>query len=428
MDAPPVQYARTSDGVDIAWAVEGSGPTLVHLNVPWMSHLGRSALSPDAPDVYLAARYRLVRFDPRGAGLSTRGVSDFSLEARVLDLTTVVDAIPLEKFAIRATAHRCFDAVSYAVEHPDRVSQLVLQAPFARGADVYEETVFAGGVRPLAKADFRLFAETMARGLVGDANVAFADLVEAAVTPEDYWAVSAAWSEDDITTELGQLQCPVLVIRSRENSPWPARLSQEVAALVSGARLIPGDASPAVFVAVDAFLGVEPEDGGDARLTLPGLQTILFTDLESSTALTQRIGDEAAQEVLRGHNTAVRAALEEHGGREVKHTGDGIMASFPSAVSAVQAGLAIQSELEGGEVRVRVGLNAGEPIAEDDDLFGTAVQLAARITDRAEPGQVLVSNVVRELCAGKRFEFTSMGDATLKGFDEPVTLYEVAAS
>ncbi len=95
-------------------------------------------------------------------------------------------------------------------------------------------------------------------------------------------------------------------------------------------------------------------------------------------------------------------------------------------MSAVKASLAIQREMAGGEVRVRIGLNAGEPIAEDDDFFGTAVQLAARITDRAEPGQVLVSNVVRELCAGKGFEFTSAGDATLKGFDEPVALFEVA--
>ena len=87
--------------------------------------------------------------------------------------------------------------------------------------------------------------------------------------------------------------------------------------------------------------------------------------------------------------------------------------------------LTVQHEMTGGEVRVRIGINAGEPIAEDDDLFGTAVQLAARITDRAEPGQVLVSNVVRELCAGKLFDFTAQGDATLKGFDEPVALYEV---
>jgi adenylate cyclase len=101
------------------------------------------------------------------------------------------------------------------------------------------------------------------------------------------------------------------------------------------------------------------------------------------------------------------------------------MASFGSAVSAVEAAQQIQRDLVGGAIRVRIGLNAGEPIAEDHDYFGTAVQLAARICDRAEPGQVLVSNVVRELCAGKKFAFEDVGAATLKGFDEPVALYAV---
>ncbi|MEE8337362.1 MAG: adenylate/guanylate cyclase domain-containing protein [Dehalococcoidia bacterium] len=151
-------------------------------------------------------------------------------------------------------------------------------------------------------------------------------------------------------------------------------------------------------------------------------------DIESSAALTQRIGDEAAQQVLRGHNSVVRGALDANGGREVKHTGDGIMAAFPSAVAAVTAALQMQRDLAGAEVRVRIGLNAGEPIAEDDDLFGLSVIKAARIGDRAEPGQVLVSDVVRQLCEGKTFAFTSIGDVTLKGFDEPVTLYEVRAS
>jgi adenylate cyclase len=159
-----------------------------------------------------------------------------------------------------------------------------------------------------------------------------------------------------------------------------------------------------------------------------GFQTILFTDLEASTPLTQRLGDEGAQKLLRGHNAAVRGALDEHGGREVKHTGDGIMASFPSAVAAVTAALQIQRELAGGEVRVRVGLNAGEPIAEDDDLFGLSVIKAARVADRAEPGQVLVSRVVRELCEGKTFQFSSLGEVQLKGFDEAVELFEVAGS
>ena len=91
----------------------------------------------------------------------------------------------------------------------------------------------------------------------------------------------------------------------------------------------------------------------------------------------------------------------------------------------MDAALQIQRDLTGVEVRVRIGLNAGEPIAEDDDCFGAAVQLAARVCDRAEPGQVLVSNVVRELCDGKTFAFTDQGEATLKGFPEPVHLFAV---
>ncbi len=164
-----------------------------------------------------------------------------------------------------------------------------------------------------------------------------------------------------------------------------------------------------------------------------GTVTILFSDVEGSTALTNALGDAQARDVLRAHERVVRAALTAHDGNEVKtlFEGDGFMASFNAATDALAAAIEMQRGMARAfaesetPIRIRIGLNAGEPIAEDDDLFGTAVQLAARITDRAEPGQVLVSNVVRELCAGKTFEFTSMGEATLKGFDEPVELYEV---
>ena len=109
----------------------------------------------------------------------------------------------------------------------------------------------------------------------------------------------------------------------------------------------------------------------------------------------------------------------------VKHTGDGIMASFASTAGAVRAALQIQGELADGELGVRVGLNAGEPVVEGQDLFGSAVQLAARITSHAAPGQVLVSNVVRELCAGKVFDFRPLGAVSLRGFPEPIQLHEV---
>ena len=165
------------------------------------------------------------------------------------------------------------------------------------------------------------------------------------------------------------------------------------------------------------------------------VHTILFTDIEGSTALAQRLGDARAQDVRRAHNTIVREALRAQGGSEIKHTGDGIMASFPSASHALASAVAIQHavatlrQVQGEQVeaslRVRIGLNAGEPVVEEDDLFGTAVDLAKRICDQAEPGQILASDVVRQLAAGKDFLFSDQGEVVPKGFDEAVRLYEV---
>jgi len=183
---------------------------------------------------------------------------------------------------------------------------------------------------------------------------------------------------------------------------------------------------------IHRLLGVEPKAQRPPVAAPAGLRTILFTDMEGSTPLTQRLGDARAQEVLRAHNAIVREALKAHGGSQIKHTGDGIMASFPSASGAIEGAIAIQRALaEQGQahpdtpIRVRIGLNAGEPVAEEEDLFGTAVQVASRICARAEAAQVLCSNVVRELAAGKGFLFSDRGDVELRGFEDPVRLYEV---
>ena len=159
---------------------------------------------------------------------------------------------------------------------------------------------------------------------------------------------------------------------------------------------------------------------------------ILFTYLEGSTALTQRLGDAGAMAVLRRHDEVVRAALAQHGGSEVKHTGDGVMASFPTVTGALRAATQIQQALAApatGEgplpVGVRIGIAAGEPVTERDDLFGAAVQLAARLCGRAQPRSVLVSSAVRDLAVGKGFDFRKGGTLRLKGFDESVRTFEV---
>ena len=171
--------------------------------------------------------------------------------------------------------------------------------------------------------------------------------------------------------------------------------------------------------------------GGSAAVRDPAIRTIVFTDIVDSTALTQSIGDEAAMEMLNLHNRVVRNALADSGGREVKHTGDGIMASFVSAAAAVKCAAQVQREIAGHEqnrdqlVRLRIGAAAGEPVEEHDDLFGCTVQLAARLCARAEPEQILVSHGVAELCLGKKFTFEDAGEFSLKGFDRPIRAHAV---
>ena len=174
--------------------------------------------------------------------------------------------------------------------------------------------------------------------------------------------------------------------------------------------------------------------GGAADERDPGIRTILFTDIVESTTLTQTLGDEAALALFDVHNTVVRNALTDQGGREVKHTGDGIMASFVSAAAAVKCAAQIQRDLakhadnqrRDRPLKVRIGAAAGEPVEQHHDLFGCTVQLAARLCSHASPEQILVSNVIAELCLGKGFSFQDVGEVVLKGFDRPVRAHAVA--
>jgi class 3 adenylate cyclase len=163
-----------------------------------------------------------------------------------------------------------------------------------------------------------------------------------------------------------------------------------------------------------------------------GLRAIMFTDLVDSTLASTLHGDAHAVEVLDRHDRIVRAALADHGGREVKHTGDGILASFSYISKAVDAAVAIQRAF--GEIddtgpgsRVRIGISAGEPVDRADDLYGAVVNLAARICGHADGGQTLVSAAVKELAIGKSLGFIDRGPISLKGFDEPVRLYQVGS-
>jgi class 3 adenylate cyclase len=185
---------------------------------------------------------------------------------------------------------------------------------------------------------------------------------------------------------------------------------------------------------VGSFLGAILEPALGQAFVQTAFRAILFTDIEGSTALTMRVGDARAMTLLRSHDSIVRAALGAHGGSEVKHTGDGIMASFTSAARAVECAIEIQrraTEYTSGAadpLLLRVGISVGEPVTEEGDLFGAAVELAARVCARSAAGAILVSGAVREVCLGKSFVFEDRGMARLKGFEHPVRLYGVRAA
>jgi class 3 adenylate cyclase len=267
-------------------------------------------------------------------------------------------------------------------------------------------------------------------------------MMRESASQEGAQAAFRAIGEFDVAGLLSEVRSPTLVLHRRQ-APVPgvdvvrslaSRIPNARLVLLEGSSLAPFlEDTDAVLKATDEFLS-EGEEAGEAAAPLAkeDVHTILITDMEGSTTLTQRLGDAKAQDVLRTHNAILRDALKAHNGSEIKHTGDGIMASFASASRALECAIAMQRAFAQHNesnpdvpIRVRIGVNAGEPVAEEEDLFGTAVQLAARICAHAEPGQILVPIVVRELAAGKKFLFADLGETVLRGFEDPVRLFEV---
>ena len=243
----------------------------------------------------------------------------------------------------------------------------------------------------------------------------------------------------DITHLLSEVKTPTLVVHRRDDRVVPVELGREMASLIPGARLatLEGDIHPPYWGDTNKILEVIAEFLGDefpyneTDTAQGALKLVLFTDVAGSTALTERLGDEKARKLLREHERITREALNAYGGLEVKTMGDSFMASFSSAAKALECAIAMQrafaehNESADEPIMVRVGLNAGEPIAEDEDLFGMAVNLAARIAAKAEGGEILTSDTVRGLVAGKKFLFSDRGETAMRGFEDPVRVYEL---
>ena len=439
---PHIQYAKTTDGVSIAFSTLGEGMPYVAMPFPF-SHLQLDSEIPEwrSWEERLAEKRKLVRYDARGTGLSDRDRTDFSLGAGVLDLEAVVDRLGLEGFALFAPVLSGPASIAYAVRHPEQVSHLIFWNSAARTTDITGGPQIQALVQ-LANADWEMSTETMAHVAfgwsAGEQARRYAAIIRESITQEGAQALMSA-PDVDVTELLPQVASPTLVLHRREVPFPPVDTARGLASRIPNARLalLEGSAgtptvgdTEAVLAAIDEFLGEDEEAAGEPP-EAGAFRTVLFTDVEGSTALTQRLGDAESRALLREHERIVREALKAHGGSEVKTMGDGFMASFSSATKALECAITMQrafaahNESAEEPILVRVGLNAGEPIAEDDDLYGTAVNEAARITTAAQGGEILVANVVRELAKGKDFLFADRGETSLRGFEDPVRLFEV---
>jgi class 3 adenylate cyclase len=452
MEPPPVRYVHTGDGVSVAYSVFGEGPPLFYAFAgPGLSCFEFEWTFPPLVEQYerIAQERTLVRFDWRNTGLSTRGVEDVGPAAHLRDLLTLQDHLEFDRVALRVHGSAKV-ALRYAAMHPHRVSSLILSSPSVAPVEPDQPRSVTQQLLSLAAdADWRLFANLLAVSLAGwegPERTWFAKWVEAATEKQDFFETLAAASNDDVMDLLPEVDCPVLIVQRKE-PPSYFFVDVDARRHLADSRLLTRDLPASRLVLLEgssmmittdpastsALLGflreVDPGEpaGGESNLG-PSIRTIMFTDLEGHTEMMQRLGDETGRETLRVHERITRSALAAHGGGEVKAMGDGFLASFASAQQALDCAVALQRELAsvaGEPLSVRIGINAGEPIEEDSDLFGASVIAAARVADRAIGRQVLVTDVVRQLVTGKGFRFGDAGEQMLKGIAEPAHLWEL---
>jgi class 3 adenylate cyclase len=434
-----ISLASSADGVRIAYADDGGdGYPLVVTPGLWShcAQLERVTFLRRSFERLRACGVRIITYDERGKGSSERRVMDISLSSRVADLQAVVDAAGLREFGVFGFMEGVPTAIAYAHDRPDCVSRLVLFAGFADGHSDFEQSLIyrsIAAIRDLADAVWEAFTLMVANGTLtyGDTSEAgmLAEVYRASIEPEMLRRYLDQYASLDVTGLLPSVAAPTLVFGLAEPD-------QGIAAGIRGARLLPIAPWSDELLHPDAADELEAFLSGGRRSRAPdpygpsGFRTILFTDLQGHTEMMARLGDAQGREVLREHERITRQCLRTHGGAEIKTMGDGFMASFGSAQKALECASALQrvvteSLVLNPHTSVRVGINAGEPIAEDNDLFGASVIVAARIAAKASGGQVLVADVVRQLVAGKGFLFSDTGEHVLKGFEEPARIWEL---
>ena len=441
MNEPQIQFARTSDGVSIAYASIGEGPCVIMVPSAPQTHAERQWHI--MPELYrgIAERFHAVWFDSRGCGLSDRNETDFSRAAMVRDLEAVVERVGEPEFALFAIYDAVPVAITYAAAHPERVTHLVLGDGRIKTADYFEAAAITAEVA-LRDLDWTLYTETMARVLIGldDPEYAarFAEHLRACVEPEALRKAFADQTEPEFDIPDGLLEtitAPTLIFHNRKNKFLPIQSGQRIAAAIPNARfqIIDDMVYASVPEIMADFMGVASPSAKAPAYAPSGTAIILYADIVSSTALTETMGDAPFRKKARELDAVLRSTITESGGKTIegKLLGDGVLAVFTSARQAIEAAVRCGKAGDEAGLPLHLGVHAGDVLHETDpdgraNVYGGAVNIASRISGLSAPGEVLVSRTVADLArtsAGVVFE--DRGEHTLKGIQGAVRMFAV---
>lgn len=439
----PVRYAQNGD-VSIAYSVMGAGDLDVLVIGGFVGHLEISPTLPEADRFFTRlARYaRLIAFDKRGMGLSDREAGAYTLENVADDALAVLDAVGVKRAAVLGTSEGGPAATMLAAAHADRVSAMVQFGTYARisQAPDYPEGVPAASLRRFwlrmrenwgDPSSIELWAPSLARNV--EARDWWSRMLRSGLSPSGARAIGEMYEHLDVRPLLSAVRAPTLVLyRAGDRVVLPA-WSRWVARGIPGALEVELPGADHLFCAgdQDAMLDEIEKFLTGSLATVPGdrvLATVLFSDIVASTDRAASLGDRRWRELLDRHHRLAERQIGHHRGRVVKTTGDGLMADFSGPARAVRAGMALRDAARDDlGLELRVGVHTGECESMGDDLGGIGVHIAARVQAAAHPGEVLVSNTVKDLVVGSGLRFTDRGQHKLKGIPNAWQLHAVVA-
>jgi class 3 adenylate cyclase len=435
------RYAKSGD-LNIAYVVEGDQPLDLVWIPPWISQVEYLWAEDSLTRVMdrLTQFARVITFDRRGSGLSDPLAGAPTLEEQMDDVLAVMDAAGCDRAAIAGTLEGGPMAAMFAATYPDRVSALILYAAFSRAtwAPGYEFAWSAEERQVRMDELVKHWGEGWVAAGVAPSRMADPDFLEwagrlerLAASPSTIQRIFDLIGEFDVRDVLPSIRVPTLVLHRVEDTFIKIEHSRYLAERIPGAKLIelPGGDNMYSLGDSEALLGeMEEFLTGERHRTEPDrmLATVLFTDICNSTEHMARMGDRGWRYMLERHDALFRRSLERHRGREVKHTGDGFLATFDGPARAIRCAADHAESVASLGLEVRAGLHTGELEVMDGDLGGLAVHIAARVMDRADPCEVLVSSTVKDLVVGSGIAFQERGAHELRGVPGEWQLFSVS--